>query len=364
MSASSSFESLAEQPDSASGAGRLGRYPTPVERLDALSTDAAELWIKNDGLVSELYGGNKVRKLELLLARAEARGARRIVTAGAAGSHQLLATALFGRERGFEVAAALCPQPRSAHAEHTLAAAIALGATVERAASMASVPLVVARMLRRGDFFVAPGGAGLTGTVGYLRAVAELVEQLRRDELPEPDLIVAPLGSGGTVAGLLAGVVREGLRAQVVGVDVVGPAALGRARVIAQAWGVLRGANDPSGPIRLGSRLSVDDSWLGRGYGWATPEADEAARTAEILGLSLDPTYTAKAFAACLSLVGGRGFSWHPGRALPAAIRAVRAGKPLRVLYWHTLSATKLANLPGLGVGWERLPRELDQLFI
>ncbi|MDP9149111.1 MAG: pyridoxal-phosphate dependent enzyme, partial [Myxococcota bacterium] len=109
---------------------RLGRYPTPVERV-ALSfvrpSDEAELWIKRDDRTHEVVGGNKVRKLEWLLADARSRGARRLVTAGAAGSHHVLATTYFGRREGFDVEAVLVPQPRTAHVVDVLRASLGLG---------------------------------------------------------------------------------------------------------------------------------------------------------------------------------------------------------------------------------------------
>src|SRR5438128_3131560 len=80
----------------------IGRYPTPVQRLDDLSTSSSELWVKRDDLTSDVYGGNKVRKLERILEAARAKGARRIVTFGTAGSHQALAMTVHGRRAGFE----------------------------------------------------------------------------------------------------------------------------------------------------------------------------------------------------------------------------------------------------------------------
>src|SRR4051812_6441451 len=70
----------------------LGRFPTPVARLPGLVAPSVELWIKHDDLSGTVYGGNKVRKLEFLLGEARARGARRLVTLGAIGSHHVLAT--------------------------------------------------------------------------------------------------------------------------------------------------------------------------------------------------------------------------------------------------------------------------------
>ena len=297
--------------------GLLGSYPTPVARLEAFTTARAELWLKNDGLLHPEYGGNKVRKLELILADAEKRGARRVLTSGAAGSHQALATALFARKRALDAAAVLCPQPYSAHAERTLSTALELGLEVIPARSMASAPLVLAAAFRPGDYLIAPGGAGVLGTLGYMRAIDELIGQIRAGELPEPDLIVAPLGSGGTVAGLLAGVVRTGLKTRVVGVQVVGRRPFGDALVLSQAWAVTREDRGSAGLIRLRESLVIDDAHVGRGYGFGTQAAERALEAARGIGLELDSTYTAKAFAAALELVG-----W-PARSAAAANETV-----------------------------------------
>jgi 1-aminocyclopropane-1-carboxylate deaminase/D-cysteine desulfhydrase-like pyridoxal-dependent ACC family enzyme len=93
----------------------LGTYPTPVHELTQASRGGCSLWVKRDDLTGEAYGGNKVRKLEYLLADARARGATRLVTIGAVGSHHVLATTLYGRREGFAVEAALVPQPRTDH---------------------------------------------------------------------------------------------------------------------------------------------------------------------------------------------------------------------------------------------------------
>ena len=117
----------------------LGRYPTPVYRAEGLDLEHGELWVKDDGVTSELYGGNKVRKLELFLAEAVRRGSRRVVTVGAAGSHHVLATTVFSRQLGLKAAAVLCPQPWSEHAEQVLRAALGAGLEAHPVGSVASV---------------------------------------------------------------------------------------------------------------------------------------------------------------------------------------------------------------------------------
>lgn len=343
-------------------AENIGRYPTPVFRAEALSSDTAELWVKNDGVVNDVYGGNKVRKLELVLADALARDARRIVTVGAFGSHHVLATTVFARQRGLGVAAVLCPQPWTAHAEQTLRAGLALGLEVETAGSMARVPLHVPRLLGRGDYFVPAGGSSVLGTLGYVRAVHELVGQVREGELPEPDVIVAPLGSGGTVAGLLAGVEREGLPCRVVGVQVAVGRVVSAGMVLSLAWGALRREGVVAGPVGLARGLELDGSHRGRGYGWPTAAGERASELATRAGLQLDPTYTAKTFAKSLELVGHPDF---PGPRRRASGRTPRKpGEPFRVLYWHTLSAAPLEPLLSRGPASNELPATLRDLFL
>jgi D-cysteine desulfhydrase len=334
-------------------AWKLGVYPTPVHRLDALSGELAELWVKNDGRVHPEYGGNKVRKLELVLPRAVERGARRLVTMGAAGSHHVLATVLFGKKLGLPTAAVLCPQPHTEHAEETLIATLALGCDAHPVSSMARTALGVARILRPGDYVLPPGGSSVTGTLGYLRAVGELADQIRGGVLPEPDLIVAPLGSGGTVAGLLAGVLREGLASRVIGVEVAVQPQLGRTLALALATLATRRDAGSAGPLRLHRRLEVDGSQLGRGYGHPTADGSHATAVARHHGLELDPTYTAKTFAKVLDLVQPAGAA-HPAR------RSGPGGRPLRVLYWHTLSSVSLGPLLA---GAPRPPPELAALL-
>jgi D-cysteine desulfhydrase len=321
----------------------LGTFPTPVFRADALAAEGAELWVKNDGLSALPYGGNKVRKLEWILARALERGARRIVTAGAGGSHHVLATATFARGVGIPVLAVLCPQPWTAHAEATLRASLGQGIEPALVGSMTTVPLGVARHLRRGDFFVPAGGSSTLGTLGYARAVSELVGQIRRGELPEPDVMVAPLGSGGTVAGLLAGVLREGLTSRVVGVSVAVGARLGRAVTLTLAQRATRRDGGGAGLLSLSRALEIDDRQLGEGYGHATVAGEAATRRASEVGLTLDPTYTAKAFARALDEL------------------SPRPGPPRRVLYWHTLSAAPLDPL--LRNAPSELPERLRRLL-
>src|SRR5579883_1399433 len=152
----------------------LGAYPTKLERLDALCTPHASLWIKRDDQTHPVYGGNKVRKLEKLLVDAQRRGATRILTVGAVGSHHVLTTSVFARRAGLAVQAVVLPQPRTEGVLDNLRADLAQGVELIPAGSVAHAALRLAARLRRGTYYVPPGGSNRVGVAGYVDAAREL----------------------------------------------------------------------------------------------------------------------------------------------------------------------------------------------
>jgi D-cysteine desulfhydrase len=313
----------------------LGRYPTPVTELsqvaEACGLPRGSLLCKRDDLTSDVYGGNKVRKLERLLDEARARGAKRLVTAGAVGSHHVLATAIFGRREGFEVEAILAPQTATEHAEDVARVAATLGFTAYPVRSIAAAPLAIARRLsaRGTAYLIPPGGSSVTGSLAYVDAALELAQQIERGELARPSRIVVALGSGGTAAGLLVGLERAGLLVgsdgklpiELVAVQVVDPPFGSAATTLALALAIRRRLGEPlsrAAIARVSRALRVVRAYLGTGYGAPTAAGDRATVLCTPEGLTLDPTYTAKACAAAIA----------EARTAPGP-----------VLFWHTLSA-------------------------
>ena len=331
----------------------LGTYPTPVEHLHG-ADGSWDLWVKRDDLTNARYGGNKVRKLERILADARAGGARRIVTVGAAGSHHVLATTIYGVAAGFTVEAVLIPQPRTDHVAMDLRASLAQGLVAFPARAW-TMPFVLARRILAGSHYVPIGGSSASGSMGYVDAARELAEQVRRGELPEPDTLVVTLGSGGTAAGLAAGLELESMKTRVVAVCVAKPAfVLGfRAKRLARACVRLAGGN-ASQRRGAADRLVIESRFCGAGYGCATEAGEHAmvtwtsalasherhAATADVYGAhaahaELDGTYTAKAFAAAVELAAARRQA------------SVGSGREI-ILYWHTLSSAPMGPLlPG-----------------
>jgi D-cysteine desulfhydrase len=314
----------------------LGTYPTPVERHEA------GLWVKRDDRTSDLYGGNKVRKLELLLGAAREAGKTRILTLGAVGSHQVVATAVYAEREGFEADAVLVAQPTSPHAELNLRVALAHGLRATACPAWSLAPAYVASRWGRDAYFVPLGGSNALGSLGFVEAAHELAAQVRAGELPEPDVVVVAMGSGGTAAGLAVGFEQAGLKTRVLGVAVAPPTPVLRhlARRLAQKTAAAAGSSIAIG-VRAAKRIDVDGGFIGRGYGHPTEEGSAAMETARRGGLILDATYTAKAFACALA-------------------RAKCGGE--EVLYWHTLSTASLHALLPEGEAL-LLPRALAALL-
>ena len=301
-----------------------GSYPTPIEPLPSLSTKTSALWIKRDDKTHPLYGGNKVRKLELLIPDAIARGKRRIVTIGAAGSHHVLATTIFGVRAGLGVEAMLVPQRSTPHVEESLRADLGQGLVAHPARTFlgAGVGLLTRSL---GDGYMVPmGGSNVVGSMGYVQAARELARQVREGVMPEPDWIIVTVGSGGTAAGLAAGLAAEGLRSRVLGVIVATPPFAVRwltSHLMRRCYAKAGGRD----PHSLHDRVTFTTAYLGAGYGEPTEKGNRAIAIASELGLHLDPTYTAKTFAAALDHVGSDGGA--------------------TVLYWHTLSSAPMEPL-------------------
>ncbi|PIE18524.1 MAG: 1-aminocyclopropane-1-carboxylate deaminase [Proteobacteria bacterium] len=321
----------------------LGRWPTAVRRLDALSEQlGVELWVKSDDASSRDYGGNKVRKLELLLAAARKRGARRLLTVGGIGSNQVLATAIHGaRALGLPTRAVVVPQPATQKVLANLERIRRLGVDLIPCKRRAAAPAVLWAEGRQEDTYtIGPGGSSPLGSLGYVAAGLELGEQVRAGELPPPDEVVLPLGSGGTAAGLWLGLAAAELSTRLVCVRVVERALCNgwllrllarRCRSLLERHGV---SLPPSG------ELEVVHEQAGPSYGTPTPAAEAACQLAARQGsMALETTYSGKAFAALIARAEG-------GKRAP--------GPAKRVLFWNTHSSaptiepTENATLSGL----------------
>ncbi len=322
----------------------LGLYPTPVDSLANLSRHFGhDIRIKRDDLTSSIYGGNKVRKLEFLLGDVLSRGYENVRTLGGIGSHHLLATARFASSVGLQVWAVTFPQPMTTH---TLAVKNAIAEENIRlfpARSLMDVPRSFCKMLTASTreqkklYPIPAGGSSSLGVLGYVSAALELAEQIKRGETIKPDIIVVPLGSCGTAAGLLLGLKIAGLPCTIHGVRVTSSIVANSFNVYRLAWDAARLLNRLGVPAisalsrPLGKtcvKLRISGEQLGGGYGHITRGAQEAQRlSADLEGLTLDPTYTSKAMAHIISEC--------------KRLNSRKQKKKYKFLFWYTLSSMK-----------------------
>lgn len=340
----------------------IGAFPTPVEPLVGIASRTGRsgvggLFIKRDDLSATLYGGNKVRKLEFLLAAARRTGAKRIITSGAAGSNHALATALYARRHGFAVTLMLFEQPYLPAIGPTLLADFACGAELfhddtyaqhcKRLQAATEHYLDVEGVA---PYIIPGGGSSPLGAAGFVNAAFELREQIKKGSVPEPAAIYVAFGTMGTVAGLLIGLRAANIRSKIVAVSVV-PGIVANeekfAILVEDTCRLLYGA-DPSFPrvILKKSDYYINDDFLGEGYGLCTAEGvsamDEFKSSDDI---ALDPVYTGKTAAAFLEDARSEGL------------------REKTLLFWHTKSK-KFPPLPqGEEADFHRLPSEFHRYF-
>lgn len=285
----------------------LGTFPTPVEPWDELgkTLGVGALYVKRDDRSSPRYGGGKVRKLELFLADAEERGARRVATIGARGSNHALATAIYARQRGLNATLLLLPEPPTARVLDNARAAASWGAELRWVGSQAGALAALEREATLGAYPIPTGGTSPLGDVGFVHAGFELAEQIERGVSPLPDRVYIALGTMGSAIGLAIGLAAAGVQAEVVAVRASNVPTSSQAsleRAFAETAAFLH-ATDPAFP-KLAyerARLRIEERFLGRGYAQPTEWGARAGALSKGAGLPLEPTYTEKAFAALVA---------------------------------------------------------------
>ena len=303
----------------------LAHLPTPLEPLERFSSTLGgpRLWIKRDDQTGLATGGNKTRKLELLVADALAQGAGVVLTVGAAQSNHCRQTAAAAARAGLDCLLALRGEapPQSQWTGNLLLDHL-LGARIRWAGK--EDPLAALEAAARGEraagrtpYVIPYGGSNAVGAAAYAAAFAELWDQMAAQGL-HFDRVVFASSSGGTQAGLVVGAMACGYTGQVLGISVDKTGGHLRQTVIA----LLAPTSE-----RLGLDLNfdsadvfIDDRHVGGGYGILTAAEREAIRTlARTEGILLDPVYTGKAMAGLIDL-----------------IRRGEIGADETVLFWHT----------------------------
>jgi 1-aminocyclopropane-1-carboxylate deaminase/D-cysteine desulfhydrase-like pyridoxal-dependent ACC family enzyme len=332
---------------------RLETAPSPVERLENLGHRS--LWIKRDDIVSSVYGGNKVRKLEFVLADAVEKGKDRVLTIGALGTNHGLATAIFCRRMGLRCTLLLFDQPVTSYVRRNLLLAHRHGAELVYLKGVIRVGAsyyLGARLRYPNTLFLYAGGSSPLGTLGAVSGALELAAQVEAGECPAPDYVICPTASNGTMAGLTLGFMLAGLPTQVIGVRVsmksLGPLQLNTpgtvSRMIRSVHRLMASHASSVPELRLEKPVLLE-GYCGEGYGVPTPGGNRALEIfREREGITLDPVYTGKTCAALLDFIES------PGHADAA------------ILYWHTYNSVDHSR-EAREVDYHQLPAELRQFF-
>lgn len=297
----------------------LVHAPTPLESLGGLRQHLGgpRVWVKRDDCTGLAQGGNKSRKLEYLIAEAEAEGADAVVTFGALQSNHARQTAAACARRGLICDLILVPAvPREEDGYATggnLLLDQLLGARVHRlrpgqapAAELQKILAQHAAAGRRG-YVIPTGGSNATGALGYVRAARELAIQCRERGI-YPAAVIHATSTGGTQAGLLAGFRLEGLSTRVIGINVYNDDSAALVAHIETLTAQILSRIAP-GMAPAADGVEVVDGFLGEGYGIPTTAMVEAVTmVASRDGLLLDPVYSGKAMAGLLAMLDRQAF--------------------------------------------------------
>jgi len=295
----------------------LGDLPTSVQRMESLGSTigCTNLYIKRDDNTGKkmnggirLFGGNKIRKLEFLLAQALQLGSKTVMTIGGAGSNHALATAVCASALGLKRISILGPQENNVIVKRNLLLGKFYGADLQYFKRWRDCPAGIADLffkVKEKDgvypYYITVGGSSPLGAVGFVNAAFELKEQIQSGLLPEPDFIYVACGSMGTTAGLILGLKVAGLQSKVVAVRVGNSASVNKIINLAKETSLLLHEYDATFPLL---EIQEDDfifeeDFLGSGYAQPTQEAIEAMRLMKNHhGITLDGTYSGKGFSA------------------------------------------------------------------
>ena len=281
---------------------RLGVYPTPIEEMARLRKalgGGPRLFIKRDDYTGPGFGGNKVRKLEYVFAEAQSTGVDTVLTIGNIRSNHARVTAAIAARLGIACHLILNGSaddvPASRYLSELYGAIIhPVQASHERVSAMQHLSTNLCAAGAH-TMEIPLGASDALGALGIIHVADEIAQYGHRF-----DAIFHSSSSGGTQAGLDAGLQLHGLHeTKLIGVSPDDPADSISTHVIR-----IRDEIAARLGVNLSRPVTVDDRFIGEGYGLPSPEGTEAMKLlARTEGIVLDPVYTAKAFAAMLSRI-------------------------------------------------------------
>lgn len=286
----------------------MSLLPTPLHRLNNLSAKlAADLYCKRDDLTAFAFGGNKTRKLDYLVMDALVKGYDSLITFGAVQSNWCRMTATAGRVNGLDVFLLLSGEEPGKETANLLLDRLA-GADIHFTASEDREDII--RELNgmildlehhgRKPYYMPVGGSVARGSLGYIGAMAEIMEYSENSGVDFSEIILAS-GSAGTQAGLVAGQAVSGWKGRISGMAVSRSSGEQEQKVFEIAKDTLDLIGYDYDEESVRSLVHVDDNYLGEGYRKLTPACSGAIKDfVAYEGIFLDEVYSGKAAAGLI----------------------------------------------------------------
>lgn len=317
----------------------LAQKPTPLNRLNRMSELLdIDLWIKRDDLTGDILTcGNKIRKLEYIFADVINKKADTVLVAGGIQSNLARTTAALAVRLGIKPVLVLAgDKPDTPKGNFFLTSLLGVETRFVEIAHPSELETAMKDVSEKLEnegarpYIIGFGASNGLGTMGYVDAYRELTVQMRK-EGTEFDHEFLAAGSGGTLAGIMAGSITESSKSLITGISPW----LASAEVKERAWKCIRDMEELTGMkpgrFKLKEDVKVDDSYIGNGYGIPTTECISAIRLlAREEAILMDQTYTGKAMAGLLDYV-------KKGRVKPGE----------KVLFWHTGGTPALFIMEG-----------------
>lgn len=337
----------------------LGNFPTPIKKLNNLEQEIKykNIYLKNDGLSNRLFGGNKIRKLEFLLAEALYNGSKTVITFGAAGSNHTIATIINAKKLSLNAISMLTPQLNTSYLRRNLLLSLYYKGQlfyypndVER---LNSIPALVEKIKKEDGqypYIIPVGGSSPLGTLGFVNAAFELKQQIQQKQLPSPDYIYITMGSTGSAAGLLLGLKLANIDSKIIAVRVSGQQEykINTLKKEFKQTNELLHSLDDSCPIITkfpGKNIFIHHDFLGDRYAQITQQTAEGIQLLnDTENIKLDGSYTGKTFAALLHDIKKYNL------------------KNKVILFWNTYCSGNFSEITNK-VDYKKLPMELHKYF-
>lgn len=286
---------------------------TPLESMPNFvkALGGPNIYIKRDDLLGLTSGGNKTRKLEFLVADALAQGADTLITCGAIQSNHCRLTLAAAVKEGLKCHLILEERIKNSYkpdaSGNNLLFRLLDAEAVKVVPGGSDIPAEIEKAAEdlaatgRKGYIIPGGGSNEIGAMGYVACAQEILAQTF-DKAVKLDYVVCPSGSGGTQAGLIAGLHGANAGIPVLGINVSRPKDIQEEKVYdlvqrVAAYTGIKGAIPRSA-------IECFDGYVGPGYSVPTSEMAEAVRLlARTEGILFDPVYTGKAMAGLIDLV-------------------------------------------------------------